>query len=180
MAEGVLTTGTRRCVECGGEYSIIFFRPSRGESRASTPSTRRGPSRCIGCEQGERTRTARDDEYRKKARATRNRHSAKFVRIGVIEAPSELERLYGWSLDRMTHDIEQASRGACPYCGRSFATMGRGLRDVALDILDLRSLPGTGQTCAGAAVPATRRNSARHRVYGPPSWQCGRFGAITR
>jgi hypothetical protein len=73
--------------------------------------------------------------FREKAKKTRERHAK-----GRGVTASQMEKLYGWEIDRMAHDMEHAFKNGCPYCEIPFSSMG-GLHSLTVDILNRDLLP---------------------------------------
>jgi hypothetical protein len=131
---------TKRCTSCGGDYLLEFFRygTNANGSHSLKPDTQRYRDRCIGCEAMRKRGELVDRRLRKKARATRRRHGAKLKELGMIKNEDDLEKVYGWSLDRMVDDIERIRERGCPYCLQS---VERGLSMITLDILNTDQAP---------------------------------------
>lgn len=119
-----------------------FFFPSL---TAELSGFRRNPQRahararrmvCIGCEITGRTEEKYQNRFLAKARSTLARHAAK---KGL--KPKEFADRYGWAVPRMAHDDEHAYGNGCHYCGTKFLTMGHGLADITLDVVDPREEP---------------------------------------
>jgi hypothetical protein len=133
----------KRCTSCGGEYLPEFFRTASHRDERSVPKhrARRYWERCIGCESlGKREEPIRQ-RLRKKAIATRRRHGVKLKELGLIKDESDLERMYGWSLDRMIDDIERVRERGCPYCLQYVNRAEQGNLTITLDILNSNQAP---------------------------------------
>jgi hypothetical protein len=91
---------------------------------------------CRGCSQTNRDTKKRADRSVEKARLTYARHALQFIRSGIIKTKADLGRLFGWDVQQMAHDIKHDFGNGCPYCHRKFASMGHGLRDITLDIVN--------------------------------------------
>jgi hypothetical protein len=48
----------------------------------------------------------------------------------------EFARRFGWDIFRMRDDFEREYSGSCWYCGTAYRTMGHGLADLTLDIVN--------------------------------------------
>jgi hypothetical protein len=79
-----------------------------------------------------------DQRLRKKAAATRRRHGVKLKELGIIKDENDLEKVYGWALDRMADDIERIREKGCPYC---LQPVERGPGAITLDILNADQAP---------------------------------------
>src|SRR5262245_6436335 len=120
---------TKRCEQCGRVFTIEFFRLS---GDASMHASRRHMSVCMGCEQTARDKTKREmKRFPAKVDATTRRHSQK-LGIPVID----LVLRYGWDAKRMAHEAEYAYGNGCSYCGEPYGSIGHGLSDLTLDIVD--------------------------------------------
>jgi hypothetical protein len=132
---------TKRCVSCGGKYFLEFFRPSNTEEGLPANAARSYRDRCIGCE----TRSKREEQahqrLRRKAKDAMSRHAARLKERAVIEDQSDLEELYGWSIDRMIEDINRMLREGCSYCLQKIGRTEQGLHVVTLDIFDPQKPP---------------------------------------
>src|SRR5262249_44231693 len=124
----------RRCTgPCGLEYpEEAFFR--RNPRVANAFATRRPV--CIGCETTARNDEKGRDRLLAKARDTIRRHARKW---GLTAA--DFCEQFGWNIDQLKHDINHASKNGCPYCHRQFATMGHGLSDITIDIINPKTDP---------------------------------------
>jgi hypothetical protein len=131
---------TKRCTGCGGDYLLEFFRygSNANGSHNLNPDMQRYRDRCIGCEAMRKRGALVGQRLRQKATATRRRHGAKLKELGVIKDESDLEKVYGWSLDRMVDDIERVREKGCPYC---LQQVERGLGIITLDILNADQAP---------------------------------------
>lgn len=117
---------TKHCRQCGLDFpEEEFFR------RTSTRMHLRRMAVCIGCETTRRTEEKERDRTMVKARDTIRRHAAR-LRVSV----ETLSERFGWMPAQIKHDIEHAAKNGCPYCHRSFASMGHGLADITIDIID--------------------------------------------
>lgn len=142
MAEDDLQR-TKRCTSCGGDYLLVFFRSSShtNGTLGLTLGAKRYRDRCVGCEALRKREEPIDQRLRRKAIATRRRHGAKLKELGLIKDEGDLEKMYGWSLDRMVDGIEGIKEKGCPYCGQAIDITGQGLGMITLDVLDADKLP---------------------------------------
>jgi hypothetical protein len=131
----------KRCVGCGGDYEIAFFR--RDKSRASdvaiSPHRQVFRDRCIGCESTSKRSELLDQRLRRKAMGARRRHGNRLAEQGMIRARDDLEEVYGWDVDKMVEDIKRVIREGCEYC--TFPLISEdGYGGITVDILnpDLR------------------------------------------
>ena len=133
---------TKRCVSCGGNYFLEFFR--RSYSRTNGHSANEAQSyrdRCMGCEASIKKEVQADRSLRRKAKGTMDRHAASLKRQGKIRDYADLEELYGWSLDRMVKDIKHVLSEGCSYCFQKVDATEQRLRVVTLDIFDPQKPP---------------------------------------
>lgn len=145
---------TKRCPECGGWFDAeVFFRRNHA-TYASIASGRQ--SVCFGCEQTRRDATKRkaDGRWAVKIRDMIRRHA---VRLKLTVAA--LEQQFGWHFDRMMHEAQHAYANGCAYCGVPFRTMGHGLSDLTLDILNPREPPYYHTNVKWACATCNREKS---------------------
>jgi hypothetical protein len=121
---------TVACRKCGTVYPVdiapLMFRRNSGVRRIR--DTR---SICIPCEQTRGDARKRLRRSIRKAHSTIGHHAKRF---GLTKR--EFERRYGWTADRIAHDIEHAHDNTCCYCQQPYADMAHGLADVTIDIID--------------------------------------------
>jgi len=132
-----------QCTRCGGWYPEIFYQIKERGVSILTPTRR---NICRGCQQTNKDEKKKKNRPLAKARDTYRNHADKFMKSKLdkdgnicpafIQSPKELESKYGWNIHQMTHDIEHASHNGCKYCLRLFSTMGHGLADITLEIID--------------------------------------------
>lgn len=127
-----------RCDRCGGNYDEVGFRRWK-DARLCSVQTH--ASICIGCEQTERDTEKRANRAKIKARDTLRRHADRFIELGFATSRAEFTERFGWSLDRIIHDLEHTYENWCSGCSGVFKEMGHGLSDITLDICDPRSPP---------------------------------------
>jgi len=134
---------SKRCITCGGNYLLIFFRRSVKANSHHTikPWEPDYQDRCIGCEALIKHDEPIDRRLRRKAIAARRRHGAKLKELGIIGSEDELEDMYGWSLDRMIDGIKHVMEKGCTYCGQPVKTAEEGLGAITLDIFNTDLLP---------------------------------------
>ena len=126
---------TATCNKCLGTYDReAFFRIDSANAFAE----RQRRAKCIGCELTDRTAAKEEGRILVKAQTARMRHAGRLSRkhTGTILTGDEFGDTFGWQLDRMVHDIEEAEQGNCPYCERPFASMPGELTAITIDIVD--------------------------------------------
>lgn len=130
----------RRCSRCDGIFdeATFFARNTRGSAIAN-PSNRRAV--CIGCQQTSRDEKKYANRGLIKARSCLRTHAAKYIARGVVATQAEFAERFDWDVKQMAHDINFEYGNGCRRCRRSFATMGNGLADITLDIIDPKKLP---------------------------------------
>ena len=126
----------KRCIECGGEYPLLFF--TKKQSVLYAYNIRR--PRCKRCEQERRDLEKRVNRFRVKAANAIRSHEAKFVSRGIC-LKGELRTKFGWSIDRLFHDFEHTHKNGCPYCHKLFSEMQNGLASLTVDIIDTNNRP---------------------------------------
>lgn len=124
----------RTCTVCGIETCETFFPVAYRKVGCHGNLQRR--SVCKLCAQTQRDDAKRACRPYPKAARTLRHHSEDLLAKGKISAKDELKRLYGWNLSDMAHDIEHSYSNGCKYCREPFKSMGHGLRDITLDIMD--------------------------------------------
>ncbi|HKD87785.1 MAG TPA: hypothetical protein VKB62_04585 [Streptosporangiaceae bacterium] len=152
---------TKRCASCGGSYLLEFFRLDGSAGLPSKPDARLYRARCIGCEAIRKRSELINQRFRRKAVATRRRHAARLKDLGVLGHEDDLEKLYGWSTDRMVQDIQRVREYGCPYCLQPVNTAEHGMGIITLAILDDEQPPyysGNVLWCC------TRCNSEKQRI----------------
>ena len=129
----------KRCIECSGEYPLLFFRknPHGGGIRVCPRA------RCKRCEQNRRDLEKKSDRFRVKASNTIRSHEAKFV-IRNVCLKGDLRKKFGWSIDKLSHDFEHAYKNGCLDCRQMFADMPNGLSSMTLDVIDATKKPYYG------------------------------------
>lgn len=132
--------GMRRCSRCGGIYDEVFFRRTRTVSAIADTYSDRRPV-CIGCEQTGRDERKRQRRSLVKARNALRTHANKYILAGTVTTQSEFAERFDWDIKQMAHDIDHTASNGCQRCRRSFKSMGNGLSDVSLDIIDPKKLP---------------------------------------
>lgn len=130
----------RECSRCGGVFDEeTFFRKAH-----STRNCRWREARhyvCIGCEQTARDEKKYANRALVKARSSLRTHAAKYIARGVVATKAEFVERFDWDVKQMAHDINFEYGNGCRRCRRSYATMGNGLADITLDIIDPQALP---------------------------------------
>lgn len=128
----------RRCSRCGGTYDEeTFFRRKTGPAIAGP----RFHSACIACEQTARDEKKLANRAMVKARNALRTHANKYMLAGMVSSQAEFAERFDWDIKQMAHDIDHTAANGCQRCRRSFASMGNGLSDVSLDIIDPRKQP---------------------------------------
>lgn len=126
----------KQCSRCREWFTPeVFFR------RTSTHMHMRRMAVCIGCENTARDNHKQENRWRQKARDTSNRHADKFIERGLASSRADFAERYGWNVDRMAHEAEHAFGSGCTYCGHRYLSMGHGLADITLDIVDRDAPP---------------------------------------
>lgn len=129
----------KTCTRCGGSYrEDVFFRHDSNANRHTRVTVR---AICIGCEQKARDAEKQRNRFPAKARAAISSHARKFVKKGILQVAEELTTVFGWDPKALAHDFEFAYNNGCAYCRRKYSTMGHGLSDLTIDILDPDALP---------------------------------------
>ena len=117
--------------------------------------------RCIGCEAIRKRAELINQRFRRKAIATRRRHGAKLKDLGLLNHEDDLEKLYGWSTDRMVQDIQRVREYGCPYCQQPVNTAEHGMGIITLAILDTEQPPYYSTNVLWCC---TRCNSDKQRI----------------
>lgn len=127
------------CAKCGGSFRVdVFFRRDSNANRHTRVTVR---AICIGCEQKDRDAAKQRNRFPAKARAVIASHARKLLKRGVIQASTDLTVLFGWDAKTIAHDFEHAFANGCAYCSRKYASMGHGLADLTLDLVDRDAPP---------------------------------------
>jgi hypothetical protein len=125
---------TKRCAQCGRVFDVVFFRRNP-DSRASALA-RDTRAICKGCEQTARDQLKAIDRWPKKVDNMIRWHARRFG-IGV----RDLVDRYGWDPKQIAHEAKHAYANGCPYCQFPFETMGHGIADLSIDIVNPDSPP---------------------------------------
>jgi len=124
------------CTECGltarERFFPINYKGCHGNLRRSV---------CKLCMQDRRDTKKRECRPYPKAARTLRHHAEDLLAKGKIGEKDELKKRYGWNLADMAHDIAHTYTNGCKYCRETFASMGHGLRDITLDIMDPEKPP---------------------------------------
>lgn len=120
-----------RCRQCGVVYHPVFFR-----NALTTAVVKYKRTTCIGCELTARTEAKQRNRPREKARKALGSHAARFIREGQAHSVKDFCERYGWTIERLAHDLAHTYENTCPYCWQPFVEMEHGLADVTLDIVD--------------------------------------------
>jgi hypothetical protein len=152
-----------------------FFRLT-SESRPGRLRTRNRRLVCIGCEIDRRTERVRADRWMEKARTTLAHHAQAWSLIHRDElwqheqrkrlTPREFAGRFGWKLPEMAHDAEHTYVNRCYYCRTPFETMGHGLADLSLDIINPSQSPYYATNCRWACLTCNREKS----TLSPEMW----------
>jgi hypothetical protein len=130
----------KQCWRCSGQYPEEFF-PVRRGLNAFKPE-RRGV--CDGCLPKARDKTKQANRWLVKAASTARRHAKKYIDKGLATSVEGFCKKFKWFKDKIAHALEYASGNGCQECGRKFSTMGNGLSDITIDIIDREKLPFFG------------------------------------
>jgi hypothetical protein len=115
------------CIRCGVTAEEEHFRKNPGGRKLCIRSFH---NVCIGCEQEARDARKKKNPWIAKAQSTIAHHAKKYK----MRIPTFRER-YGWTIERVAHDLQHAYDNTCPYCWRPYQEMKHGLADVTLDVL---------------------------------------------
>jgi hypothetical protein len=134
---------SKRCMTCGGEYLLDFFRLNAGPNGSSSPNprTERYRDRCIGCDAIRKRTEPLERRLRRKAIAARRRHGARFKELGVIKDELDLEEVYGWSVKEMMSDISRLIDKGCPYCLQPVDTSESDFGVITIDVVNVDQAP---------------------------------------
>lgn len=174
----VMVTGqpTRKtCRRCGRLCDEEAFFRWNSDARLRIPNRERRTI-CIGCEIDTRTERVRADRWMEKARTTLAHHAQAWSMAHRDELwaneqrkrlrPQEYARRFGWRLPEMAHDAEHTYSNRCYYCRTAFDTMGHGLADLSLDIVNPRELPYYATNCRWACITCNREKA----TLSPEMW----------
>jgi hypothetical protein len=123
----------KQCSRCHGIFNVAFFAKNRKVVFGLVYQTER--SVCIGCQQTGRDRTKQENRFRDKARNCIRKHAERLCKKWECSTKEFADR-YGWSIDNIEHDLKHAWENGCPSCRKSFRSMGHGISDMTLDIMD--------------------------------------------
>ncbi len=141
----------KKCSRCGFEGdALAFFRKNPDFRRARIHAR----AVCIGCEVTSRNKPDESARWRRKACATISHHARKFG----IPSP-ELQAKFGWDVGQMAHDAEHAHGNGCHYCSVPFSSMGNGMADISLDIIDRDRQPFYRTNTRWACLTCNRQKS---------------------
>jgi len=155
----------KRCVSCGGEYLISFFRGTPPDRRDSSRDGHLYRDRCMGCDAAIKRSEILDRRLRRKAMEARRRHGVRLAGLGVVKSRDDLDEFYGWSLDRMVSDIKRVLDDGCSYCTLPVSSE-QGFGGITLDILDPEHPP---HYVTNVRWCCSRCNSEKQRVS-PEVW----------
>lgn len=132
----------RRCARCKGTYDEEFFARTRRVSAIANTRSDRRPV-CIGCEQTIRDEKKRARRSLVKAHNAIRTHADRWNKKHPDEplTKAEFAERFDWPADQLAHDIDHEYENGCRRCRRSYKSMGNGLSDITLDIIDPQKLP---------------------------------------
>lgn len=146
----------RQCKQCRLIEREEFFRVIAKHDQHVGHNYRR--AKCKLCSQTDKDARKSANRFLPKVTSTRRHHADRF---GMTA--QSLETNYGWRSVDMAHDLERASTTICPYCRDPFTSMGHGLRDITLDIVNPDLPPDYRTNCRWVCSTC---NSAKQRM--PP------------
>lgn len=158
----------KTCTKCRQRYdeSGFFYHVRRRSTQYAHCETH---NICKACEQDARDRQKDLDPWAVKARTTRDRH-ARSLKIPV----RMLTQQYGWTLDRMARDAQNAYENPCPYCEKPIKEMKNGRADLTLDVIRRGTDPfycvNTKWCCATCNREKARKSAEDWAAY-LASWQ---------
>lgn len=91
---------------------------------------------CPMCLQEEKDGLKHQDRAIEKARKALYNHAKKY---GM--KPAQFAKKFGWVITQMAHDINHNFENWCPYCSAPYQSMGHGLADLTLDIINPQEPP---------------------------------------
>lgn len=120
----------KKCNDCGGEWDLeACYR--RRRAALGAPSASDFQPTCVMCELTERNDPTPEERARRKAQNSIVLHAEKF---GLT--PKTFATRFGWEIERMAYDIVHGHANTCPYCYELYSSMGNGLSDITLDVVD--------------------------------------------
>lgn len=122
----------RQCRRCGAWYAPHLVRRAFQRGGRSMHLT----SVCTPCRQTARDQRKLSNRWAVKARDVIRRHA---LRLSVSK--QDLIEVYGWDPERLAHDAEYQYGNGCNYCGHQYLSMGHGLADITLDVMDRTAPP---------------------------------------
>jgi hypothetical protein len=126
----------KQCSRCSGQYPQEFFARNKW---LDASNHRRAI--CIGCEQTARDKTKQANRWLVKATSTIRRHAKKYIAKGLATSVEDFSKKFNWFKEKIAHSMEHAYGNGCQECGRKFSTMGNGLSDITIDIIDREKRP---------------------------------------
>ena len=126
-------SGPKTCRTCGVTYpadeAAVLFAPFRRHEAQGMHTLY--SATCRPCQQTKRDTVKVANRWPQKMRDTLKRHAG---RLGY--SVSDLALRFGWNLSVMEHEARHAYANGCPYCHKSFKSMGRDLFNITLDIVN--------------------------------------------
>lgn len=136
------------CKECGILYDAEWFVKTSVVSVVSLVKQQRiTPQRrniCPMCNQTAKDKKKHENRAIEKARRIIYSHGKKLAGTYGIKNGRDLIDRFGWSINRLQHDINHAYNNGCSYCGTLYKSMEHGLRDLTLDIVNREAAPYYG------------------------------------
>ena len=133
MPEMMAARPTKKCTKCGGDWDLeaCYRRINRTGTTLGALSAMNFHAACIMCELTARNDPTPEERARRKAQSTIVLHAEKYSL-----APKEFARRFGWDIERIVYDITHGHENTCPYCYERYDSMGHGLSDITLDVVD--------------------------------------------
>lgn len=128
----------KTCRACGGEWDLeaCYRRDSSKSRRSAGAPAEQYRAQCVMCDITERNDPTPEERAKRKAQNSIVLHAEKYNLT-----PTEFSRRFGWEISRMVYDIMHGHENTCPYCYERYASMGNGLTDITLDIVDPKREP---------------------------------------
>jgi hypothetical protein len=120
---------TKRCARCRRDFDLIFFTLNRKVKYRSADQYRRAI--CKGCDQLLRDRNKHQNPFLSKAYSAIRDHAHR-----LSHTVEEMRNKFGWNPCDIAHQMEHAYGNGCLVCHRLYASMGHGLGDLTIDIVD--------------------------------------------
>lgn len=122
------------CKRCHFRGDAEWFIQTSYKESGLTRQTRKAV--CPMCLQEQKDKRKHQDRAIEKARRMLYTHAKKY---GM--KPAQFARKFGWSIIQMAHDINHNFENWCPYCTQPYQSMGHGLADLTLDIINPNEPP---------------------------------------